>query len=315
MSDAIVSFQPENIPQAMELSKTLSVSNLLPVALRGKPADVLIILMTGRELGLQVMQSLRGLNVIEGRVAMSADMMVALAVRKRDVCEFFRMIESTDKRATYEAKRVGSEPVKISFTIEEAQRAGLTGKNNWKNYPPAMLRARAASALARVVFPDMFLGIYDPDEIDTPFEKNAEAPVSINTPSRTEEILGKLKEKKAESVDAEFKPNQPPAHDAPPNNPPPIPQEGPPPAAKKPARVPGTYKGKTIVTLEASELSGAIKELTATIDAKPLAPSATLARAVLDELQIEQTARINRAVNSAPPVAAREPGSDDDAPF
>jgi hypothetical protein len=47
-----------------------------------------------------------------------------------------------DQRAIYETKRVGSTPVKISFTIEQAKQAGLTGKDNWRNYPAAMLRAR-----------------------------------------------------------------------------------------------------------------------------------------------------------------------------
>src|SRR5690606_17440997 len=42
--------------------------------------------------------------------------------------------------------------------------AGLTGRQNWKAHPAAMLRARASAALARAVYPDVAMGIYDPDE-------------------------------------------------------------------------------------------------------------------------------------------------------
>src|SRR5690606_27529948 len=41
---------------------------------------------------------------------------------------------------------------------------GLTGRSNWKAHPAAMLRARASAALARAVYPDVAMGIYDPDE-------------------------------------------------------------------------------------------------------------------------------------------------------
>ncbi len=165
MSTELAAFTPENIPQAMELAKVLSTSGLMPAALRGKPADILIVLMTGRELGLGPMQSVRGINVIDGKAVMGADLMMALAVKKREVCEYFRLTESTAQRAVFVTKRVGSEPVTLSFTLEQAARANLLGKNNWKNYQEAMLRARAASGLARTVYPDLFLGVYDPDEL------------------------------------------------------------------------------------------------------------------------------------------------------
>ena len=47
---------------------------------------------------------------------------------------------------------------KFSYTIEEAKQAGLLGKDSWKNYPAAMLRARAVSIVARAVFPDSIMG-------------------------------------------------------------------------------------------------------------------------------------------------------------
>ena len=56
-----------------------------------------------------------------------------------------------------------------SFSIEEAKQAGLLGKDNWKNYPARMLKHRALSFAARDSFPDVFAGIYTPDEISKPY--------------------------------------------------------------------------------------------------------------------------------------------------
>jgi hypothetical protein len=147
-----------------------AASSLAPDALRGRPQDALIVLMAGRELGLAPMQSMRMLSVIKGKVTLAADATVAL-VRRSGECVEWRLVETTAQRATYTTRRKGdTEPTTLTWTIEQAQRAGLTGGQGWRSYPEAMLRARCASALARVVYPDLVAGIYDPDELATPVE-------------------------------------------------------------------------------------------------------------------------------------------------
>lgn len=157
-------FEPTNLDQALALATTLSKSGLIPDSLKGKPSDVLVVLMTGREMGLGPMQSLRGISVIKGKPTMSADLMVAQCLRHRSVCEYFRMVESTATVARYQTKRAGSEPVDLAWTMEDAQRAGLDGSQTWKAHPAAMLRARCSSALARAVYPDLVGGMYEEGE-------------------------------------------------------------------------------------------------------------------------------------------------------
>jgi len=54
----------------------------------------------------------------------------------------------------------------VTWTLEMAERAGLLNKQNWKKYPEAMLWARAASQLCRMLFADCFAGAtYTPEEI------------------------------------------------------------------------------------------------------------------------------------------------------
>jgi hypothetical protein len=56
--------------------------------------------------------------------------------------------------------------VEITWTIEQAKAANLSGKDVWKAYPRAMLRARCISEGIRTVFPSCIVGTYTPEEID-----------------------------------------------------------------------------------------------------------------------------------------------------
>ncbi len=151
------------LSEIQTLSTNLSKSKVIPSTLQGKPADVLAIVLTGRELGIGPMTAMRGIDVIQGKVSMSSQLIGAL-ILSSPACEYLTPVEATDKVATYETKRKGSpDKVRMSFTIEEAKTAGLAGKDNWKKNPTAMLLARAQSRIGRAVYPDKCLGVYDRD--------------------------------------------------------------------------------------------------------------------------------------------------------
>lgn len=130
------------------------------------PEEALILAMTGKDLGLSYTQALRAFHVVQGKPVLSADGMVA-AVLASGKAEYFRTTEKTTERVTVETKRRGDTvATSYTYTMADAKAAGLTGKDNWRNHPAAMLAARAKSALARDVYPDVLLGMYDPDEIE-----------------------------------------------------------------------------------------------------------------------------------------------------
>lgn len=173
---------PATMSEAFETAKLFAAGNLIPAALKGKPGDVLLVMLKGLELGLKPVQALSQIYIVDGKPGCSAQLKVALCLQQPKICTYFRLIESTDKKATYETQRAGSKPVQLSFTIEQASAAGLTGKNNWRSYPSAMLRARASSALADAVYPDLVQGVATLDELDEVRERvvtSSQAPMVV----------------------------------------------------------------------------------------------------------------------------------------
>lgn len=175
---------PRTLDEAKDLARELAGARTIPEALQKSPADVLAIVMAGSELGLAPMQSVRALVLIKGKPTLSADAMGALVKARRDVCEYLQMKHSDATRAVYETKRAGDpSPTTMGFTIEEARQAGLNG-DNWKRFPAAMLRARALSAICRAVYPDLLLGVYDPDELAPQAEKDVTPAPAPEAPKR-----------------------------------------------------------------------------------------------------------------------------------
>lgn len=164
--DETRAFEPGSIDEAFHLASLLVKSRLLPDSAQ-TPEAAFAIIATGRELGLTAMQSLRSIHVIKGKTILSADLVAALVKSRREVCSYFQLVESTTERATYKTHRVGEpEPTTLTFTIEDAKRAQVTGNPNWTKFPAQMLRARCITGLARAVYPDLAMGIYDADEFD-----------------------------------------------------------------------------------------------------------------------------------------------------
>ncbi len=176
MSNEITIVAPQNIEESERLSTTLAKSSLLPEALRGKPGDILATLLAGAELGLAPMQSLRGIVIIKGKPTLAADLMGALCKRRKDICEYLTLSESSSTRAVYRTKRAGEpEPTTIAFTIEDAKAAGLVGAGGmYTKYPRQMLRARCLAEICRAVYPDLCMGLYDPEELGAPAEMPAD---------------------------------------------------------------------------------------------------------------------------------------------
>ena len=162
-NNALATLAPTNMKEAMEFAGLLAKSDIVPKDYQGKPGNVLVAIQWGMEIGLQPMQAMQNIAVINGRPSIWGDAMIAL-VR---ACPAFEYITETqtDREATCVIKRKGEPEAVRTFSMEDAKRAGLTGKSGpWTQYPKRMMQMRARSWALRDVFPDVLKGMICAEE-------------------------------------------------------------------------------------------------------------------------------------------------------
>lgn len=144
-----------------------------------RPASCLIAIEMGLEVGLRPMQSLQNIAVINGRPSVWGDAAKALVEASglcKDFAEWFEGDEGKDDfRAICEVKRAGrSRPVRWEFSIADAKRAGLWGKQGpWTQYPKRMLQMRARGFAIRDGFADVMRGLALVEEVQDYIDVNA----------------------------------------------------------------------------------------------------------------------------------------------
>lgn len=151
----------------------IASSNIVPAAYRKNPDNVIVATLAGRPFGWDALTAMRNLTVIQGTATIKPEAMLGLIRAAGHSVSG----ETSPTKATVTGKRrdTGDE-MSFTFTIEDAKRAGLAGKDNWKNYPSSMLWARAVAQLGRMLFPDVLLGLsYVPEEIGATVDENGEA--------------------------------------------------------------------------------------------------------------------------------------------
>ncbi|MFI6883422.1 recombinase RecT [Streptosporangium canum] len=161
-----------DLDAAYRLAKALAMAGVMPNALRGKPSDVLALMLYGQDLGLSPMQSIQGIYVVKGKPQLSSQTWTALA---RRAGHKVREIESTRERCTIEitTKDDPEHPHRETYTIKLAAEAGLvTIKEDgtlwarsqkgerlpWETNTKTMLRNRAISNGAKLACPEVALG-------------------------------------------------------------------------------------------------------------------------------------------------------------
>lgn len=158
----------ELMATAVELAKHVSNTHFVPAGLRGRPDAIVAAIMYGDELGLGPMRSLSWISIIDGKPSIAAEAHRALILAAGH--EIWPE-EQTNTRVTMAGRRRGEDRVvEVTWTADDAKRAGLAGKTNWRSYPRAMLAARATAELARLLFADVLGGFATMDEEGNPLE-------------------------------------------------------------------------------------------------------------------------------------------------
>lgn len=176
-------FAPATVTEAIQFSEMLANSNMVPKQYMGKPQDIMVCIQWGMELGLAPMQSLQNIAVINGKPSVYGDAMMAL-VQASPVCDGVE--ESIEDEGTPNpvavcvARRKGRAPVTVRFSVEDAKRAGLWGKQGpWQAYPKRMLQMRARGFALRDAYPDVLKGLISTEEAQDYPEETKRPPKDI----------------------------------------------------------------------------------------------------------------------------------------
>lgn len=126
--------------------------------------EAVVLMLLAQAEGLHPVQAMTEYYVVNGRPALKAEAMLRRFLASGGRVEWHRL---DDKAAEATFFHPAGGTVRIAWTIEDAQRAGLNS-DAWKKYPRAMLRARVVSEGIRTVYP-VAVGIYTPEEaVDIP---------------------------------------------------------------------------------------------------------------------------------------------------
>lgn len=157
-------FQPQVLAAQMDYARALAESNLLPKQYHRQPANLLWAISYGQTLGVDPMTAVQSIHVINGRPTASADLIAGLVRRAGHKLR----VTGDDRKAVAQIIRADDPgfTFEVTWTWDRAVAAKLTSKDTWKQFPAAMLKARAVTEVARAACSEILQGtIYTPEEL------------------------------------------------------------------------------------------------------------------------------------------------------
>jgi len=153
MSNLVPFHEIEQMATSVAASKLFGINN--------KDQAVALMLLCQAE-GLHPAIAARDYHLIQGRPALKADAMLARFQQAGGKVEWK---EYTDAKVTGLFSHPQGGSLEVSWSLAQAKAIGIANKDNWKNYPRAMLRARVVSEGIRSVYPGCVVGVYTPEEV------------------------------------------------------------------------------------------------------------------------------------------------------
>lgn len=142
----------------------------------------------------------RDYHIISGKPTLKAEAMLARFQQAGGRVEWHEYtIESVS--GTFTHPQAGS--LKVTWTIQDAKRAGLLGNPTWQKYPRQMLRNRVTAEGIRSTYPGVLSGCYTPEEIADmnlpvivetvqPIQLEAPKPLQIEAPKEVPEKIERI---------------------------------------------------------------------------------------------------------------------------
>jgi hypothetical protein len=155
--------QPKS--KSQKLNQGAIVSNIVPfqdmqsmssaIAKSGlfgmkSPDQALALMLVAQAEGMHPATITQDYDIIQGKACRKTHSVLARFQQAGGKVEWHQLTDAIAE-ATFSHPSGGA--LKMSWTFEQAKKAGLTNKDNWRNYPRAMLRARVIAEAIRTVYP------------------------------------------------------------------------------------------------------------------------------------------------------------------
>jgi hypothetical protein len=158
---------PSNLKEAMEYATIIANSAMVPRTYQGKAADILVAVQMGAELGLKPIQALQNIAVINGKPSVYGDALLALVQAHSSFEDIKEWYDEKTNTAFCRVKRRNQTEHTVSFSAEDAKKAGLWGKSGpWTQYPKRMMQMRARGFALRDKFADALGGLITVEEAE-----------------------------------------------------------------------------------------------------------------------------------------------------
>jgi hypothetical protein len=164
---------PQTLKDAEDLAATLCASQMVPKHYVNNPKNAVGAMAHGMPLGMNAMQAMQSVAMINGMPGLYGDGLLAVC---RSCSAWEWMTETIDgETAICTAKRRNEPEVTATFSVADAKRAQLWGKQGpWTQYPTRMLAMRARAFALRNLYADVLRGMGSAEELrDIPAEMPA----------------------------------------------------------------------------------------------------------------------------------------------
>ena len=194
-------WQPETLDEGLRMADIMAKSDLVPKDYKGKPGNIVVAMQMGAEIGLAPMQALQNIAVVNGNPTVWGDALLALVLSHPE-CDGVEEESFVDPKEGIAARctvlRKGRKPVTETFSKEDAEVAGIWGRNVWKTYPKRMLKYRARAFALRDAFADVLKGVRFTEEVQD-YEQIQDADVTVvdEGDTRSEQLANRLADNSA----------------------------------------------------------------------------------------------------------------------
>jgi len=155
----------ESLKEPMSIGRIFAESGMFPDI--KTQAQAVVKILAGKELGLSPFESMKNIYLVSGKLAIQSNALASLI--KTNKKYDYKVETLTDKECKISFWLLGDKKEEIGiseFTFQDAAKAGLVNKENWKSYPKNMMFARALANGVRFYCPDAACGWHVQEEYE-----------------------------------------------------------------------------------------------------------------------------------------------------